>query len=503
MSQSEAKEMNLNKVARGAIFVFVATFIGLGLNYLYGIMLARWLGADKFGLFAMGLSVFNILAVISIMGLDNAALRFIPGAMSAGRMTEVKSLVRIVIILGCFGGLLAALALLLSADFLANVFFNEKHLTLVLCIFALAIPAYSVGTVLFGILQAMHDVRWRIFIKYISEPVVKLVLTIALLVIGWGVSGALTGFVISLWLSLLLAFVVVSSKLKNLPPVLDSDKSRADSLANVMTYSLPILLGTIFSMVANRSDILILGHNFTATQVGIYAAALQTAGIISIILQSVESIVAPVISEALASGSRERIEEVYALSLRWVIKLGLPLCISFLLFSEYILGFFGEAFKMATLCFSLLVVAQFINLATGSANYVLLLSGKSRMVMWNEIVIGGGQICLNILLIPKFGIVGAAMAMLIAISAVNVLRVFQVYGLLKIQPYQWVLFKPVLAAVIVFVSFDWVKQMIPGGLTLILVPLVFIVYFVLLMMFGLHDQDRQALYSLLQRRRSI
>ena len=108
MSQSEAKAMNLNKVARGAIFVFVATFIGLGLNYLYGIMLARWLGADKFGLFAMGLSVFNILAVISIMGLDNAALRFIPGAMSAGRMTEVRSLVRIVIILGCFGGLLAA-----------------------------------------------------------------------------------------------------------------------------------------------------------------------------------------------------------------------------------------------------------------------------------------------------------------------------------------------------------------------------------------------------------
>lgn len=460
-------------------------------------MLARWLGPENFGLYSIGLSVFNILTVLAVMGLDNAALRFIPIAAVSGNVIVIAPTVRTLLVFGAITSGIVTATLYATKEWLAHVF-SDKDLVIVFGFFALAIPLYVCGVILLSVLQSLHDVRWRMNVKYVAEPIVRMALAAALILSGWQLIGALSGFLMSVLASCSLASLIVYRRLKTIRTE-ERDRRGTPTLRSIGTYVLPLLIGLVFATIATRSDVLILGHHLSATQAGVYAAALQTSGIIIIILQSVESIAVPLLSEALASGVRARVSEIYALTLRWSLTFGLPVCIVFFLFAEETLGFFGTPFRGAALAFSVLVTAQLVNLATGSANYVLLLSGRSRVVMGNQIVGSVLQVGLNVILIYQYGILGAALAMFAAIATINIARLFQVYWLLDLQPFRWVLLKPIFAALVVLFLFGWAKGQFDGIAQAALVPAIFGTYFFLILAMGLDSQDVRLLRSFGQR----
>ncbi len=486
--------------ARGTVVVMVVTFFGLGANYLYGIYVARQLGAETFGLYSIGLSLFNLLAILSVMGLDSAVLHFVPGAWAHGRERAARSALRGALRVGLLTGGGAAILLWAAGDILSHDVFSEAGLAGALPFFAVAVPAHALGTILLSGLQALHDVKWRMLVKYVSEPAVKFALTAALIWAGWALSGVLTGFVAALWLSVLLGWLALRRRMAAARPAVQGQEDGEVATGTVVKYATPLLAGMVFNVIASRSDILLLGYFLPASEAGIYAAALQTAGIIVIVLQSVESIIAAPLSESLAHGRMEETRNIYRLSLRWAVIIGAPLVLVATLWPAEILGVFGHAFRDGATAFMVLALAQFVNLATGSANYVLLLSGRSRVVMLNEVVNGTFQVALNLYLIPRYGIVGAALALLLSVTMVNVLRLFQVRRYLGVQPYDWVLLKPVAAAGMGYGGALAAAAWLPAGGPLLLVPLVVAVYALCLLAFGLHEQDRLALAGLLPRR---
>ena len=499
MSRSSASEIDIKKIAQGTFFIFAITFFGLGLNYLYGIFLARWLGAERFGLYALGLSIFNLLATFSLMGLDNATLRFIPGVSAAGHFSSMKIIIRNILKLGCFSGAGAAILLAVSSPYLSNGLYQKRDLEPVFLAFAFAIPAYVCSSILLSILQALQNVRWRMFVRYVSEPLARILLTAILLFLGWALKAALIGFIVALWGSVVLSYVGLIRILKKIGTQMEPNEHAEPTMPDIKGYVLPLLFGLLFSAVADRSDVILLGYFNGATDTGIYAAALMTAGILVIILQSQESFIAPLLSESLALGIRQKTKEIFALSLRWSVLLGFPLFICFILFSREILGLYGEAFQRAALCFVLLSIGQFFNLATGSANNILLFSGKSRVVMVNELIKGVFQIALNILLIPRYGIIGAAISMVASLTAINVLRLVEIYKLLRIHPYELDLMKPVGAAFTVYLLMILGKEMIQGSAALVMIPIGIGLYFLILVSMGLKDQDRKAVEAIFRR----
>ncbi len=489
--------------ARGTVLVMVITFFGLGANYLYGIYVARQLGAETFGLYAIGLSMFNVLAILSVMGLDSAVLHFVPGAWAQGRVERARSALRSALRVGALAGGIAGVALWGASAGLAHHVFSKEALAEVLRFFAIAIPAYAVSTILLSGLQALHDVKGRMAVKYVSEPAMKFALTSALVWAGWGLDGVLTAVVLALWVSVVLAWWTLQRRMKITPPrETANDRGKVDA-GTVAAYAMPLLAGMVFNVLATRSDILLIGYFLSAAEAGVYAAALQTAGIIAIVLQSVESVIAPPLSEAISRGVRAEILDIYRLSLRWAVMIGTPLLLVAALWPAEIIGVFGHAFHDGAAAFLVLALAQFVNIATGSANYVLLLSGRSRVVMTNEIINGTLQIALNLYLIPRHGILGAALAVLLSVTTVNVLRLVQVRRHLGIQPYAWILIKPMLAASAAYGGALAVGTWMGGEAPVWLMPLVVMVYVASLLVLGLHDQDRAALASVFAARRRI
>jgi O-antigen/teichoic acid export membrane protein len=483
--------MDAKKVAKGTVIVFVLTFVGLGLNYIYGIFLARWFGVKSFGIYSIGLSIFGILSVISVMGLDNAALKFTPKTSDIERKRLVVDIAELGLLFSCILGI----TLFLLRHFIAINIYNTPDLEEFLVYFSLAIPGYSLSSIFLAFLQASHNITMRMSIKYALEPIIKTSLTFGFAYFGVDILGAVAALAAGLWISVLLS-------LRTLLNSLDLRQfNKRDTIKHkykeVLKYTLPVVIGIAFSITASKSDFILLGYMVSNTEVGLYAAAFQTAAITSIILQSVESVLAPYISEAINSNSNLKIKQVYTLSLRWVYMLGLPLFLFFILFPNELLGLFGEQFTHASLCFSLLAFGQFINIATGSANYVLLMRGKTTWVMVNSIVNGVMQIVLNIFLIPVFGIVGAAITMIIATSLINLIRLIEVYYLLRLHPYSWSLIWPTLIGCITYFLIFILKESFLIKLPILFSPLVFITYFLMLIFFGLSSDEKSMVYSML------
>jgi len=177
MQKSNLNSLDVPRAARGTFFIFILTFIGLGLNYIYSIFIARWLGAELFGLYSLGFSIFNLLATLSLMGLDNATLSFIPGVIAMGNTSLMKIITKRILRVGCITGGCAAIFLAFFSRYISVELYNTRELEPVFLMFAFAIPSYVLSSILISILQALHDVRWRMFVKYVSEPLIIFILT--------------------------------------------------------------------------------------------------------------------------------------------------------------------------------------------------------------------------------------------------------------------------------------------------------------------------------------
>lgn len=485
----------LVRIAGGSVLLFIVTFFGLGLNYLYAIVLARVLGPEQFGLYALGLGCFNLLSVISLAGLDTAVLRFVPALRAQNDAAGIGEIIRAALVLAASLGVLSTAVLLMSADTLATRFFHHDDTSKVLKLFALSIPVFVVSTVALAALQAFREVRWRTSIKYLCEPVVKVAVTLGLVWWGWGLMSALVALPVALGLTAVLAILPLhrlSSK---------GNDARPSGIAyrDVLRYSLPLLGGLVFNGLATRSDVLLLGYWSSVEEVGIYSAAFQTSAIMTVVLGTLESIATPFLSECMTKNDPEEIRSLTGTVLRWTVTGTLPLCIVMAVFAKDIMSLFGTHFESGSVCLIILAVGQFINSATGCSNGMLLWAGHSKLIMWNSIAVSVAQIGLYLILIPSYGVIGAALAISASLVLNVILRTIQVHHVLDLWPYDSTIYKPLAAGVAASFLVLIVRSVPLLSHVAVLLGLFVLSYVGFLFALGLHDGDRAVLLQLKRR----
>ena len=110
---------------------------------------------------------------------------------------------------------------------------------------------------------------------------------------------------------------------------------------------------------------------------------------------------------------------------------------------QNILHIFGQEFIAGWLPLVILAGGQLVNAGTGGIAYILIMSGHQYHKLFGDLLLVILNILLNIYLIPRWGLVGAAVATSISMASVNILRAFQVYVMLKTHAYNWLYLKPI------------------------------------------------------------
>ena len=404
---------HMAEVVSGASIAFVLKVLGAGLSFCFNILLARLFGAEGAGIYFLALTVTTVGATLGRFGLENTLLRFISAHAARGEWSEVKGVYRKGMRLGLVISLLLSILLFVAVPFLAEIVFAKPIMLTPLRWMILAITPLALLFLLAESLKGLKRIADSQILQGIALPAFT---CLGLLLIGrrFGVSGAsiiyliatVSAVICGLWL-----WRRATPKLRELD---------GDFPLNVLiSSSVPLLLIQLMYMVMNWTATFTLGVWGTEAEVGVFGAAFRTAMLTSFILTSVNSIVAPKFAAFYSQGDMLGLAAMAQKSTKMMIAFAAPILLIFLLAPSWVMEIFGGEFRDGGLLLMIMAVGQFVNVATGSVGYLLIMCGRERRMRTNTVVVGLLTIILNLILVPIWGALGAALATGISMALLN------------------------------------------------------------------------------------
>ena len=252
---------------------------------------------------------------------------------------------------------------------------------------------------------------------------------------------------------------------------------------------MPMSASNAVGVVSGRMDLLILGGLVAASDLGYYSAAFQTAGIITIVLQGIETVYAPIFSGHIDAANYIALKEDYQRALRWAMLISSPAIMVFVIYPELVMRPFGDKYQGAASILAILCIGQFFNIALGSANAILILLGKTKIVL----LISIAYVCITALFVIVgayyWGAIGAAIGVVGAIMVSNIIRIYFVHKITKSHPFSLHYFK-ILIALILSVSIGFASKAYLLYLGIVLFPVLFLIF---ILLFGLHPEEKNPL----------
>jgi O-antigen/teichoic acid export membrane protein len=426
-------EAELQSVARGAGLALFGRVVGNALRYGSYLAIARLLGAEGFGLYALGLAVYQLMEVGASMGLPQGSVRYVSMYLRGGDVRKLKGVLQDGWRLALGMGFVFGLILVLAAPSLAWGVFHDPPLVDVLRVFALGLPFGAAAYVIAMATTGFHTTRHLVILRELFQPFAFLIGVIGLTYLS-GVG--LVGTVVAWSLAALLTFLLSLRVLKGIHPAMtERSIPSLPQRWTLLRFSWPLWLAGLSGFALLWTDTLLLGYFREADEVGIYRAAAQTALLLILPLTALNAIFSPKIAALYYGGEREKLARLFKATAYWSFSLTLPGFLLLLLAGREVLRLFGEEFVLGLGPLGVLAAAQLVNASTGSVGFALIMTGRSLPYLLGDLVLVGLNLLLNLLLIPRWGLLGAAVATGISLAGVNLVRLLQVYRLLGFHPY--------------------------------------------------------------------
>ena len=491
MSGGEHLNESLRKIAKGAGFVLIGTLIGRVFGYGSRMVIARFLGASDYGLISLGFAALTIAAALAAVGLPTGITRYVSFYKGKDDKGKMKGTIVSALKMNLPISVIFALLLFFGADWISIHIFHEINLTPILRIFSVAVPFLVLTQNLLSTIIGFHAVKYQVYVQQIFHEVSKLVGIVTLVALGFGVVGAAWGWVLTIILMPLLAFYFLEKKVF---PIFNT-KIKATSMGKeLFSFSWPLIFVGMAGVLMGFIDILMLGYFCTSYEVGIYNAALPTAMLIKIPAVIFASIFMPVITELYARGKYADIKNTYTAIIKWGLSLAFPAFLLMALFAEDVLKIlFGTEYAIGAEALTILAFGFLISTVFARTSDILVVFGRTKITMGCHLASSAANFCLNLYLIPIFGITGAAIATASSLIFRNSLYCIFAYRISKMQPFKLNHLKPVFSAVIAVLIVYVITKYLIGVSFFVLVVMLFaffvLYFFLLLLMKSFEEED--------------
>jgi O-antigen/teichoic acid export membrane protein len=424
---------NLGQISRQSAVFLVGTLFTMGASSLVKIYVARVLGAEQLGLYALGMTLVSLTQLVGVLGLPATAARYVAVYNGTGKMDELRGFLTRSVGAVASLNLVLSISLAFGGAWIARTFYHAPNLGQYMPLFAALVFLGSLNVFYCQILGGFKDVAKRtVIISFIGSPLV-IAVTVLLLALGTGMWGYLAAQIVNS-LVVVVLLVVVASKLtpaaarfsfSALPPL--DPEVRSFAAAAFGMASLDFLV--------SQADKILLGLYLNPRVVGIYVLASTLSALIPIILQSVNQIFAPVIADLHTQGQRDVLQKLFQTLTKWILGSTLPLAFVVIIFAPQLMRIFGADFEAAWPILVIGAIGQLVNCGVGSVGYLLLMSGNQRRLIRVQFVMAGVSVLVNLSLIPILGIVGAALAAACVNVVSNLWNLSEVRKSLQISPY--------------------------------------------------------------------
>ncbi|WP_199857838.1 oligosaccharide flippase family protein [Erythrobacter sp. EC-HK427] len=416
----------------GSAGLFVLRIISVVLGLGVSTILARELGAAEFGVFSFAIGVATLLSLPFCGGLPTLLIGEIAQARETGDAGKLRGVIRWgyltqLILLLVFGGL--AIGTYLVAVSLGVWWWNERETQIALLVL-LIVPAMGFIHLQRGILVGFE----RPVLSGIGEQLIRPGAMLGLLLLFLAMLD--TGSVGALWLQLgatLIAGVVIVALIRSvLPPAGDAEPEiRWKEWTLAM---LPLTATTATTIVSNNTDILMLGILQPPEEAGVYRIAAQISVIAAILMQILRAIAAPQIAAAHARGDLALMRRLMVHTGWAATAAALGFVVVFAIFGEFALVLvFGPEYAASYWPCLVLALGSVLGASCTMVSIALQMTRNGGIVAKAAIVAAVFNVVLNLLLVPSFGALGAAIGTAVSLSVMQLQLAYQAQRILGVR----------------------------------------------------------------------
>ena len=395
------------QLATASLASFVLQALGAALVFLSEVVLARALQPDGYGVFAAVTAWMQVLTMVALLGSNHLLLRFVPAYLSTENWSLLRGLLR-----QCGrGSLMLSLAIAVVGSVGLAVFGN--HLAPAwrwAFIIALTIlPLHVASVQRQSILRGLHKVSAALSPEYVVRPLILILLAAGL---TWGLDVSLTA---AAAVGLNAAAIAVAFSLgwyfqRRALPVAVTEARPETCTSEWLKIAVPLFLIAGMQLLIVRMDIMLLAALSGGEEAGVYAAASRIADLAVFALAAANAIVAPLAAGLYARGDLAGMQRMLRLLAKGVAAITVPLVVMVVAFGDQALAIFGSGYQAGYTALLILVLGQTVNALAGPVDFLLYMTGHQMQSLRILALATLMNLSLNVMLIPEYGLLGAAVA---------------------------------------------------------------------------------------------
>ncbi len=426
---SSIKHGATKRQIRGSSLLLVGRALSMAINFAVQVLIVRYLTQldptkSTFGAFTYVLSLVAMGETIATLGLDRAITRFIP--IYHEHRDYNKLFGTIFLVVGTILALSVAMILFVFGfqQWIAQTLINDQLAVGLLLIMIGLSPVQALDGLLMGMFAIFASPRSIFFRKHVLAPGLKLLVVLLLIFSQSGVFFLAGGYLAAGALGVVLYTVILVRVLQNQGLFQHFNwQSMQIPARDIFTFTIPLLTSDLVYVLMNSSDAILLEHFRGTTEVAAFRAVQPAAGLNQLVISSFTLLFTPLAARLFARNDRDGLNNLYWQTAIWMAIISFPIFIlTFSLAQPLTIILYGETYADSEVILALLSLGYYFNAALGFNGLTLKVFGKLRYIVVVNILAALVNVGINLLLIPRYGALGAAIGTCTTMIAHNIFK---------------------------------------------------------------------------------
>jgi len=419
-----------NTLIKKSLVVFLLRSIGV--LFLFGVTLfiTNNFNADLVGQYDISRSILLIVGTICLMGFNQSIIYYSGYLKAQGALSSIKAVYMKMLRITLISSVILVGIYYLIPKSAVNTLYEKDVYTIVF---------KALGVLFFYAMTLLNIEMYRAINKIEVSEILRNILRHLFFLIAIVVIDAMgehqyliDAFLLNFVFLAVVTTIAVFISLQRLP---SEENKEHLSIKTIIRRSYPMSISLVSFLLMQNTDIILLGKFRTFTDVAHYAVAVKLTLIIALVLSSVNAVFAPKFSELFNKNDFQSLRENIRRSTRLIFVLTVPIILGMLIFSDKILALFGGGYDSAGPALKILLAAQIVNALSGSVGVYMNMSGNERVFQRILIAALVLNVVLNLILIPKHGLFGAAIATAVSTVLWNIYSVVFLYRKKQIKTF--------------------------------------------------------------------
>jgi O-antigen/teichoic acid export membrane protein len=431
------------KHIRGSSLLLVGRLISVALDFASQVLIVRYLSKSDYGAFAYALSVISLCSSLAVFGMDKSVARFAPIYQEQRDYNKLFGL--LIMMVGTVVSLGLAIVLLFYGlqEVIAHTLISDQQAVVMLLILIVLAPIQALDSLIGGMFNTFASPRAIFFRRHVLGPGLQFS-AVLLLVLGQSTAYFLAGGYLAAGAVAITINTIILFRLLRHQKLFQHFNLRSIKMParEVFSFTTPLLVTDLVAVLRGSLVVVMLEYFQNTTGVAEFRAVLPLARQNMVVMQNFAFLFTPLAARMFARNDRDGIDDLYWQSALWIAILSFPIfAATFSVAQPLTVLIFGSRYADSAVILVLLSLGHYFNAALGFNGLTLRVFGKVRYIFLVDLLSALASVGINLLLIPWYGALGAAIGICVTMVAQNIFYQIGFHFGTGIKMFRWRYFK--------------------------------------------------------------